>query len=144
MAAGAIAQVKEHEKNAREFLRKATPEQLLDAAKRTALSANPLVANFNAAKEPELRRLVLKEMKEHADTRGLILRHLTQTGLVAPPAAKAAAPAEAKPKKEKTEKGEKADKEKPEKEHADKQKPEKKKPEKEKGEKAEKGEKSAS
>src|SRR5262249_55172769 len=118
MAGEARAQVKEHERNAREFIRKATPEQLLEAAKRTALATNPLVAQSNAAKERELRRLVLKEMKEHGDARGLILRHLPQAGRAAAPA-KAAAAAEAKPKKEK----EKPEKEKGEKEKGEKQKP---------------------
>src|SRR5262249_58466564 len=85
MAGEARAQAKEQEKSARAFIQKATPEQLLEAAKRTALSANPLVASFNAAKEPDLRRLMLKEMKEHADARGLIVRHLSQAGLIAAP-----------------------------------------------------------
>jgi hypothetical protein len=131
MAVGAKAQVKEHEKIVREFMFKATPEQLLEAAKRTALAANPLVAKFNASQEPELRRLVLKEMKEHADARGLILGHLTRAGLIAPPAKAPATGAE--PAKAKKEKPEKAEKEK-----SDKEKPAKEKGAKEKGEKAEK------
>jgi hypothetical protein len=131
--AAARVQVKEQEKNAREFLQKATPEQLLEAAKRTALAANPVVAQFSAAKEPELRRLVLKEMKEHADARGLILSHLVRAGLVA--AAAKVAPAAAEPGKPKKEKPEKEKKEKPEKDKGEKH---------EKGEKHDKGEKPAS
>jgi hypothetical protein len=126
MAAETRTQVKEQEKNARAFIQKATPEQLVEAAKRTALAVNPLVAQFDAAKEPALRRLVLKEMKDHADARGQILRHLVRAGLIAAPAKAPAAAAEpaAKPKKEK---------EKPEKEKGEKHKPDK-----EKGEKKEK------
>ena len=133
MAGGSRKQAKEQEKSAREFIQKATPEQLVEAAKQTALATNPLVAQPSAAKEPELRRLVLKEMKDHADARGQILRHLTRAGLVAAPVKAAAAEEAAKPKKEKAEKGEKGEKSK-----GDKGKPDKDKAEKHKGEKAEK------
>jgi hypothetical protein len=128
-------QVKAQEKSAREFLQKASPEQLVEAARQTALAANPLVAKFSPAKEPELRRLVLKEMKDHPDARGQIVRHLTRVGLLAAPAKAPAGEEAPKPKKEKGEKGEKP--EKGEKGDKAKGKPEK-------GEKADKGEKPAS
>ena len=63
------------------FIRRATPEQLLEIAAGTALRVHPLVLNFNQPDAPayyqktdELRTLIAHEWKRHADFRGMVSR----------------------------------------------------------------------
>jgi hypothetical protein len=63
------------------FIMAATPEQLLEIAAGTAARNHPLVQNLGNAQAPayyqktdDLRRMIVKEMRRHADFRGMVIR----------------------------------------------------------------------
>jgi hypothetical protein len=79
------AQTKQIEGNARAFLDKATPEQLLEIAGGTALSADPIVKNYRNGGTPELlRKRIAREWKHHADFRGMVIRAVARMQPAAP------------------------------------------------------------
>src|ERR1700687_1845518 len=71
------------------FLQKAPPQQLLEIAPGTALRGDPIVQNYNNAEAPAfyqktemLRSRMLKELKDHADFRGMVIRSVAGMGMV--------------------------------------------------------------
>src|SRR6516225_8801010 len=60
------------------FIMAATPEQLLEIAAGTAAKNHPLVQNFNKAQADDLRRMIVKDMRRHADFRGMIIRSVAR------------------------------------------------------------------
>jgi hypothetical protein len=67
------------------FILAATPEQLLKIVAETALRDQPLVQNFNNAQTPafyqktdDLRTMIVREMRRHADFKGMIVRRVPQ------------------------------------------------------------------
>lgn len=68
-----------------QFIMAATPEQLLEIAAGTAARNHPLVQNFNNAQAPafyqktdDLRRMIVQEMRRHADFKGMVIRHVAR------------------------------------------------------------------
>ena len=118
MAAAAGIVTKDYESTAKEFVAKASADQLNKIASGTTLGRDPLVTNLKGSAEEKtegLRKLVTQRMRREADFRGMVIRLLSREGLVSAPApkeakkdAKAAAGKEGgeKEKKPKKEKGE--------------------------------------
>lgn len=102
MASAAKANDKELKQEALAFVEKASPDQLVNMAKGTALGLNPLVKNFSPEKAEELRTLMKREFKDHADFRGMIIRQVVK--LVPRKAPKEEKASESAPKEEKKEK----------------------------------------
>lgn len=88
MAVETKKHVQKLEAETRTIVQKATVAQLLQIASSTVVAKHPLVSNYNdpaAApfyhKEEDLRRLFAREMKRHADFRGMVIGLVAQMGM---------------------------------------------------------------
>jgi hypothetical protein len=60
------------------FILAATPEQLLSIAAGTAARNDPLVANLDNQKADDLRNMLIRQMRRHADFRGMVIRAIAR------------------------------------------------------------------
>jgi hypothetical protein len=61
-----------------DFIMAASPEQLLAIVAGTAARDRPLVQNFNNAQADDLRRMIIRDMRRHADFRGMVIRSIAR------------------------------------------------------------------
>lgn len=79
---------KELEPAARKFVEQASAEQLDQIVAGTTLARHPLLSKAQGTSEQKtegLRKLIAKEMKRHADFRGMVIRMIAQKGLISLP-----------------------------------------------------------